>query len=263
MYPRLLQLGHIAIPTNGVFAAVALLAALAIAAQTARRLDLDPNKIWNLALTGIFTALLGSRLLLVLFHLRDFLAHPLWMLGLTSIRSQGIFYGGIALAICACMGYIFVARLPLRRTLDCLAPAAALDIAIGSLGELAAGSNYGTPTAAPWGVVYHHGLAALWSGTPLGVRLHPVQLYEALAAAMLFTFLLFWLPRRRQDGELAGAFLFIYGASLYFLDFLRGDRAHAEILGGALTTSQLLAVVFVVLGAAFWMRQSSAPAATA
>jgi phosphatidylglycerol:prolipoprotein diacylglycerol transferase len=177
------------------------------------------------------------------------------------IRSRGIFSGGILLAICACLGYIFAARLPLRRTLDCLAPAAALGIAFNSLGELAAGSNYGTPTTAPWGVVYKHGLATLWSGTPLGVRLHPVQVYEALLAFALFAFLWFWLPRRKQDGELAGAFLFLYGASLYFLDFLRGDHAHSEIFSGALTISQLLAIVFVLLGAAFWMRPSPAPAA--
>ena len=260
MYPRLFQFGHIAIPTYGVFAAIALVAALAIAAQTARRLAMDPNKIWNLSLTGIFTALLGSRLLLILFHLQDFLAHPFWMLGVIGIRSRGIFSGGILLALCACLGYIFAARLPLRRTLDCLAPAAALGIAFNSLGELAAGSYYGTPTTAPWGVVYHHGLAALWSGTPLGVRVHPVQLYEALLAFALFAFLWFWLPRRKQDGELAGAFLFLYGASLYFLDFLRGDRAHAEIFSGALTISQLLAIVFVLIGAAFWMRPSTASA---
>jgi prolipoprotein diacylglyceryltransferase len=93
------------------------------------------------------------------------------------------------------------------------------------------------------------------------VRLHPVQVYEALLAFALFAFLWFWLPRRKQDGELAGAFLFLYGASLYFLDFLRGDRAHSEIFSGALTISQLLAIVFVLLGAAFWMRPSTAPAA--
>ncbi len=104
MHPRLFQFGHIAIPTYGVLAAIALVAALAMATHTARRLALDANIVWNLGLIGIFTALLGSRLLLILFHFRDFLAHPFWILGLVTIRSRSIFYGAVLLAICACLG---------------------------------------------------------------------------------------------------------------------------------------------------------------
>ncbi len=253
MYPRLFQFGHIAIPTYGVFAAIALIAALAMATHTARRLALDSNKIWNLSLISIFTALLGSRLILILAHPRDFLAHPLWMLGLVTIRSRGIFYGAVLLAVCACLGYIFAVRLPLRRTLDCLAPAAALAIAISSLGALAAGSDYGTPTDKPWGVIYKHALATLWSGTPLGVRLHPVQLYEALTTFALFALLLIWLPRHKNDGDLAGTFLFIYGISLYFLDFYRGNRSF--VLHEALTIRQIIAIACVVAGSVLWKRR--------
>ena len=37
------------------------------------------------------------------------------------------------------------------------------------------------PTALPWAVTYTNPLAARWSGTPLGIPLHPVQAYAALA----------------------------------------------------------------------------------
>jgi phosphatidylglycerol:prolipoprotein diacylglycerol transferase len=261
LYPRLFQFGHIAIPTYGVLAAIALIAALSLSMQTARRLALDPNKIWNLSLIGIFTTLLASRLLLILVHPRDFLAHPFWMLGLVTIRSRGIFYGAVLLAICACLGYIFATRLPLRRTLDCLAPAIALGIAINSLGALAAGSDYGTPTEKPWGVVYKHALATLWSGTPLGVRLHPVQLYEALAAFALFVLLWSWLARRACDGDLAATFLFAYGMILYFLDFYRGNRSF--VFHGAITCTQAIAVVLVLAGSALWIQAKSRPIAAA
>ena len=253
MHPRLIQFGHIAIPTYGVCVPIALIAALAMAAHTARRLALDSNKIWNLGLIAILTTLLGSRLLLILFHLRDFLAHPFWMLGLVSIRSQAVFCGAVLLAICACVSYILVVCLPLLRTLDCLAPAAALGLAIASLGALAAGSDYGSPTDKPWGVVYKHGLAALWSGTPLGIPLHPVQLYQALILFLLFGLLLFWLPRRKHDGDLAAAFLFAYGLSLYFLDFYRGNRSY--LFHGALTVTQLLAIALILAGAALSIRR--------
>jgi phosphatidylglycerol:prolipoprotein diacylglycerol transferase len=247
LYPRLFQFGHIAIPTYGVLAAIALVAALAMATHTARRLALDPNKIWNLSLIGIFTALLGSRLLLILLHFRDFLEHPFWMLGIVTIRSHAIFYGAVLLAVCACMGYIFAAGLPLLRTLDSLAPAAALGLAIQSIGAFAAGSDYGSPTDKPWGVIYKHGLATLWSGTPLGIRLHPVQIYEAWITFVLF-FVLLWLINRVQEGDLAGIFLFIYGISLYFLDFYRGQRSF--IMHNSVTGTQILALIAVFAGAA-------------
>lgn len=256
MHPRLFYFGHIAIPTYGVLTAIALIAALALAMQIAKRLVLDPNKVWNLGLLTILTALLGSRLLLILLHPQDFLAHPFWMLGLVTVRSQGIFYGSIALAICACIGYMFAAALPLRRTLDCLAPAVTLGLAIQCLGAFAAGSDFGTPTSKPWGVVYKHGLATLWSGTPLGVQLHPVQIYEAVLLLALFGALLFWLPRRQGDGDIAGTFLFSYGLILYFLDFYRGDRSF--LFHETLSVTQFVTVIITFAGAALLIRRKPA-----
>jgi phosphatidylglycerol:prolipoprotein diacylglycerol transferase len=248
VYPRLFQFGHVAIPTYGLFAALAIIAALSVAQQTARRFVLDTDKIWNLSLIGIFTALLGARLLLALLHPRDFLAHPFWMLGLVTLRSNTAFYGSLLLAICACIGYIFAHHLPQRRTLDCIAPAAAIGLGIRSLGAFAAGSGYGSPTTRPWGVVYMHRLAWLWSGTPLGVRLHPVQLYEATILFLLF----FLLRRTKSEGTSAGIFLFVYGSTLYFLDFYRGNRHF--LFAEAISSAQLLGIIFIFLSAAFLLK---------
>lgn len=247
MYPRLFQFGHIAIPSYGVFAAIALVAALVLSMQTARRLALDPAKIWNLGTLGILSALLGSRLLLILFHLRDFFAHPFWMLGLTTVRDNNILAAAILFSICTCLGYVFAAGLPFGRTLDCLAPAVALGLAIRSIGALLAGSDYGSPTTTPWGVVYHHALAMLWSGTPLGVRVHPVQAYEALAFFALFIVLIFCISRSRSEDGPAGIFLLCSGTIFYFLDFFRGNRSF--LFAGAITVSQLFGVLMLLAGA--------------
>lgn len=253
LYPRLFYFGHLAIPTYGVFTAIALIAALVLSLQTAKRLALDPNKVWNLGLFAIFTALLGSRLLLIVLHPRDFLAHPFWMLGLVTVRNTGIFFGSIALAICVCMGYILSVGLPLRRTLDCVSPAIAVGLALHSLGAFAAGSDYGTPTNKPWGVVYKHGLSALWSGTPLGVGLHPVQMYEAVLFLALFAVLLFWLPRRQRNGDVAGVFLFSAGLIFYFLDFYRGSRSF--LFHESLSVTQFISVIVTLAGATLLLRR--------
>ena len=68
-------------------------------------------------------------------------------------------------------------------TLDALAAPLTIGLALEQVGALLAGAGYGTETTVRWAVVYTHPLAQRWSGTPLGIPLHPVQAYAALAYA--------------------------------------------------------------------------------
>jgi phosphatidylglycerol:prolipoprotein diacylglycerol transferase len=250
LHPRLLQLGHAAIPTYGALTALALIAGLAAAVHFARRLSLDPNKIWSLCLTGILTTLVGARLLLVLTYFNAFRQHPFWILGLTDIHDQWVIALSVIAGFGAAMLYALAEGLPLLAVLDCLMPSAAVAIAINRIGAFLAGLDYGMPTTRPWSVVYTSRIAALWYNTPLGIGLHPVQLYDAAASLLILAFLLWWLPRRSQDGELAGAWLFLYGFASFFLSFYRAGT-------GALPISQPIAIAAVVAGGAMWARRKS------
>jgi len=252
VHPRLFQFGSLAIPTSGVLTAVAIVAALFVARQTARRVGLDAEKIWDLGIAGVITALLAPRLILIFTNWSDFLAHPLWMLGVIGVRSRLAVGGGMALAIAAMGAFAFFIKLPLRRTLDALAPAFALGLAISSVSAFAAGANFGTPSSLPWAVTYTKRLASLWYGTPLGTPLHPVQLYAALLELSFFalTFAMIatrkrWKPR---DGEIMGAWLFLHGTSSFLLNFLRGDLAADRFL-----FSQILAACLVFAGGLLWL----------
>jgi phosphatidylglycerol---prolipoprotein diacylglyceryl transferase len=246
LYPRLLQLGHVAIPTYGALTALALIAGLAAAVHFARRLSLDPNKVWSLCLIGILTTLVGARLLLVFSYFSAFRQHPFWILGLTDIRNPWLLFFSIGAGLAAAVLYMFAEGLPVLTSLDCLAPAAALATGINRIGAFLAGLDYGTVTLHSWGVIYTSRIAALWYRTPLGIRLHPVQLYDACGAFLTLALLLWWLPRRTQDGELAGAWLFLYGFASVFLSFYRTD---------AVSFAQPLAFVAVIAGGALWARR--------
>ncbi len=258
MYPLLFHFGRIAIPAYGVFTALALLAALALAIHEARRVDIRPDKVWNLGLIAILTALFGARLLVVAANLREFRAHPFWILGLTTLPGGWIALGGAAAGAAAAALYALAEGLPLLRTADVVAPGVALAFAVNRIGAFCAGLSWGTPTRLPWGVTYRSVVAYLWYRVPLGVRLHPVQLYDA-AASLAILGLLLWLGRRRgsasPDGEVAGAWLFLYGLCRFFLEFFRGDAAREPLLGGALTLAQLLSTAAVLLGGALWLRR--------
>jgi len=252
VHPRLFQFGHIAIPTYGALTALALIAALAAAMHFARRLSLDPNKIWTLCLTAILTTLIGARLLVVLAHLGAFLQHPFWILGLAGTRDLWIAPVSVLLGAAAAALYSLSEGLPLLRAADCLAPAAMLAFAINRIGAFLAGLDFGAPVRLPWSVTYTSRIAALWYRTPLGLPLHPVQLYDAAVSLIIFALLIWWLPRRRQDGELAGACLFLSGLAAFFLGFYRGDASEPGL-------SQAIAVAAVIAGAALWLDRKDNP----
>ncbi len=255
MHPRFLKFGPLAIPTSGVFAAIAILAGLSTARITARRLGLDPEKLWDLGIAAILAALISPRIILILTNWADFRAHPLWMLGLLSVRSQPAVYGGLAVALALSVLYARLMRLPFRRTLDATAPAFALGLGIASVGNLIAGSRFGIPANLPWSITYSSRLASLWNGTPLGTPLHPVQLYAALIDFALFALLVAMVIRRDRwklrDGEIMGALLFLQGITSFLLSFLRGDLAAttpADFLA-----AQMMCGFMVLAGGLLWL----------
>ncbi|HET8636315.1 MAG TPA: prolipoprotein diacylglyceryl transferase family protein [Acidobacteriaceae bacterium] len=251
MYPRFFQFGHFAIPTYGVFIAIAAVGALALLLFFARRLSLNPNKLWNVGLIAILTALIGERLLVIVAYFSAFREHPFWVLGLAANRlpASWIAPTAVLLGLAAAMLYVLAEGLPFLRVLDCGALAATLPLAIASVGAFLAGAHYGLPTTSGWSVTYTNPLAWLWYGTPLAVRLYAVQLYAAVAFVVIFLALLLWLPRRKQDGELAGGWLFLAGVAGFFLDFYRpASQSHFWI-------HQPVFVAMVVAGGALLLRR--------
>jgi phosphatidylglycerol---prolipoprotein diacylglyceryl transferase len=250
VHPRLLQFGHIAIPTYGALTALALVAALAVAVHFARRLSLDANKIWTLSITAILTTLIGARLLVVLAHLGAFFQHPFWILGLATDRDWWIAPVSLVLGIAAGGLYALAEGLPLLRVADCLAPATALAFAINRIGAFLGGADFGTPASVPWSVTYTSRIAALWYQTLLGIPLHPVQLYDAAAALIVFALLVWWLAHRRQDGELAGAALILSGLANALLAVCRFKTLQPAL-------SLALSITLVLIGAALLLDRHS------
>jgi phosphatidylglycerol---prolipoprotein diacylglyceryl transferase len=252
VHPRLIQLGHVAIPAAAVFTAIAIVAALFTARVTARRLGLDPEKIWDLGIVGVLTALFAPRLIVIFANWKDFLAHPLWMIGIASVRSEAALFGGLAIAIAVMCAFAFFTRLPFRRTLDALAPSLALGSVIVNLGAFAGGLDFGTPTTLPWAVTYTRRLASLWYGTPLGAPLHPVQIYAAMAELCIFALLLATVAKREdwkiRAGEIMGAWLFLHGVSSFFLNFLRGD-----LTTDAFLLAEIIAASMALVGGLLWL----------
>jgi phosphatidylglycerol---prolipoprotein diacylglyceryl transferase len=233
VHPHLFQFGRLILPTYGFLVALGTVASLLLLLRTARLLSLNTDKIWSVALLAIVTALLGSRILLILFRWPRY--------------GPGIGLAQTTIASVTALAYALHLGLPIRRTADAFAPSLALGSAVASIGCLEAGCDYGTPARVPWAVIFNDPAAA--PGTPLGVPLHPTQLYTSMLQFGLLLFLLWLLRRPHHDGEILGAWLFLGGLSSSLLTILRGDDV---------VSTQFIGAVMVLAGGFLWLRRQPA-----
>jgi phosphatidylglycerol---prolipoprotein diacylglyceryl transferase len=262
VHPVLFHIGSILIPSYGAITAFGVLVALMLAQRTAHIVHVDAGKVWNLCILSLFAALAASRLLLVAVNWNALRNHPTWLLGLSMVHHPLLAGAGALAGAGSAAWYARHSKLPFRLTADALAPPLAAALAFEQLGALAAGSGYGT-AAGPrvgWAVIYTNPLATIWSGTPLGVPLHPVQAYAVLAFLALAVLLWVWLPFERRPGDVAGLWLMGTGVAIYLTELWR-DWAGRELFvrGSALDgfiDGPQIAAVFLVLAGALTLQES-------
>ena len=244
MYPKLFELGPVNIYTYGVLLAAAYLIGLQLAIVRARARGLDGNRVMDLGIFIIVSALVGAKLLLLVVEFDHFRQQPseIW----TIVRSGGVFYGGLILAVGVAFWHMRRHRLPVWTTCDAFAPGIVLGQAVGRVGCLMAGCCYGRPTELPWGITFTNTLAAANVGTPLEISLHPTQLYESGAALLILGFLLFY-ERRGQSfpGRTFWTYLLLYPTARFFIEFYRGDPRGTVF--EVLSTSQFVSALLVPL----------------
>src|SRR6266849_9454209 len=222
MYPRLFELGPITVYTYGVLLAAAYLLGLQLAMRRAKARGLDHNRVLDLGIFIIISALIGAKLLLFITDFKTFTTDPRELL--TLARSGGVFYGGLILAVAVALWYIRRIGLPLWTTCDVFAPGIALGHVVGRFGCLFAGCCYGKPTTKPWGITFTDAFAAANVGTPLNQPLHPTQLYEAGAELVILLLLLATERKGRAfPGRTFWLYILLYAISRFIIEFFRGD----------------------------------------
>jgi phosphatidylglycerol:prolipoprotein diacylglycerol transferase len=243
MHPILYSLGPITVYTYGVLLAAAYLLGLKLAMVRAKARGLDEARVLDLGIYIIIAALLGAKLLLLVTDFHTFTNDPRELL--TLARSGGVFYGGLILAVGVALWYIRHIGLPLWTTCDAFAPGIALGHVVGRFGCLFAGCCFGKPTTKPWGITFTDPFAAANVGTPLGVPLHPTQLYEAGAELVI---LLILLASERKQRPFAGRtfwlYMLLYAISRFIIEFYRGDERGSV---GIFSTSQFISIILAPL----------------
>jgi phosphatidylglycerol:prolipoprotein diacylglycerol transferase len=241
MHPILFEIAGFPVYTYGVLLAAAYLLGLQFALIRARRRGLDPNRVMDLGIWIIVSALVGAKLLLLVVEWDTYGGNPRELL--TLVRSGGVFYGGLIAAVTVALWYLWRHRMPVWQVTDVFAPGIALGHVVGRLGCLFAGCCFGKPTSVPWAITFHNEYAAQNVGTPLNVPLHPTQLYEAGAELLILVMLLATERRGRPfPGRTFWGYMLLYGISRFIIEFFRGDSRGTV---GMFSTSQFVSLLII------------------
>jgi phosphatidylglycerol:prolipoprotein diacylglycerol transferase len=261
MYPVLVQLGPVTLHSYGVLVAAAILLGLWLGRRQAVRMGLDAEQVWSIGIYMILGGLVGSKLWYIVENGDFYFSNPAQIFSMATFQAAGVFYGGFLAALVTGVYFIRKSGVHYLSLLDAYAAPVALGHGLGRLGCFSAGCCYGKATDVPWGVVFHSEYANQVTGVPLGVRLHPTQLYEA-GAELLLLLLLVWLGRRQRfQGQLFAAYMIGYGAIRGVVEFYRGDPGRTPLWNDAGSLMQVVSLGFIALGIVVWLRKSRAPLA--
>jgi len=246
MLPKIFTIGNFFLPTYGILIALAFLVGLFVTIRLARQVHLPEEKITNLVIYCALAGLVGAKLLMFLFDWRVYWNRPSEIFSLSTLMAAGVYQGGFVLAVIVAILYMTRNGLPILETCDVFSPGIAIAHAIGRLGCFAAGCCWGLETHVPWAVTFTNPDAKEISGTPLNVPLHPTQLYESAANALIFVFLYWRFRRTHFAGEIFGWYLMLYSTARFIIEFF---RFHEQGLHAGFSITQWISLGTLAAGA--------------
>jgi phosphatidylglycerol:prolipoprotein diacylglycerol transferase len=239
MFPVLFNLGPLTIHTYGVFVAMGFFAGLGVTMRLARTEGIPSGLIMDMSFVILVAAIVGSRALYVLMNLSFYLENPihafkLWEGGL-------VFSGGLAASGLVMAWYIHRHGLSWWKTGDLWAPGIAVGQAVGRIGCLMAGCCYGKPANdLPWAVTFTDPLCL----APIGIPLHPTQLYSMISGFVIFAILLIIFFRRKFYGQVLLWFVILHSTARLLIERFRGDF-RGVVFGSSISLTQLVTLVLL------------------
>jgi len=205
------------------------------------RPDVDDLLFW-----GVLGVVIGGRLGYVLFYKPGhYLANPLeafavWKGGMS-------FHGGLLGVTLAMWGYAKMRGRSFLDVMDLVAPCIPTGLASGRIGNFINGELWGRAAdpSLPWAMVFPQ--------SRTDIARHPSQLYQfALEGLLLFVLLWLYGRKERARGQVAAAFVFLYGLMRFIVEYFREPDAFLGLLAMNLSMGQWLCVPMMLLGGGLW-----------
>lgn len=233
MFP-FLRIGPFLVQMPGLALLAGLWVSTTLIEKEALRLKLNPSVILSMIFYGLLGSLTGARLIYAIQHLSVYLLNPLSLFSL-NMSTLNLRWGIIIGAI---ITYLFGRRqnLPLRPTLDALAPGLAIIMIAVGLANILSGNAYGSPTHLPWAI-------PLW-----GDYRHPTQFYETVAALAIF---ILWKTMSTESQGSGIRFLQVVAFSAGAHIFLEAFRGNSLIWPGGYRAVQVIGLIILAVAIYF------------
>lgn len=238
MYNELIRFGSITIYGYGLMIGIGILAAYIVTDYRAKKMKVDREPIFNIAIWGVIGGILGAKLLYYVTIINQIIHNPKILL---NISDGFVVYGGIIGGILSAFIYCRKAKINFLKYFDLIIPSVALAQGFGRIGCFLAGCCYGEETTSKINVIFKHSNFA-----PNNVRLVPTQLISSGLDFLNFVVLIFIARYKKVDGVVAGCYLVFYSAGRFVLEFYRGDLVRGSV--GSLSTSQFISIFMFIIG---------------
>lgn len=242
MFPYV-HLGPLVIQAPLLAVLAGLLIGLWLSDRESVRLSLDNDRVNTLVFVGLLAGVAAARLGYAARYASAYWASPLSLLSPNVSALSPL--AGVLGGILAAAVYGRRARLPLRLTLDALAPGLAFFMLMLAAAHLLDGSAYGAPARLPWAVY-------LW-----GDYRHPSQVYEIVFALAIFAAISTRMLAPALPGWNMIQFVALSAAARLFLEAFRGD---STLLPGGVRLAQLASLAVLAACSLVLQLWKSAPA---
>lgn len=237
MYPTLFTVGDIYISSFSVMVLIAFLVAYFVGEAELKRKGLNSNLADLLLIACVIGGLGGAKVLFLYQNVgfSDFISDPVRYLA-----SGFTFLGGFLGSLLLMWFVTQMKRVKFLTVTDAAAPALILAYAIGRIGCLLVGDDYGAPTNLPWAISFPNG------SPPTFLAVHPTQIYDTIS--MLIFFAILWSIRKKDlpIGWITAVTFMVLGVQRFLVEFLR-DTTPSFIPG--LSQAQVISTILVLVGA--------------
>ncbi len=258
MFPVLIKLGPITIPTYGFLLAIGVLLAIILSINLAKKKGLDLKVFSDFMFYSLISGLLGAKLFLFFQNINYYTSDFSHLKNL--LFEGGVFYGGLIFGGIFAIWFIRKHKLNFRIIGDLVAPSLALGHFFGRLGCFSAGCCYGSVAeGCSIAVTFPKDNHLLPNAGQLLPR-YPVQLFEAFLNLTNFIVLIlvYKFKKKRFEGEIFTLYIFNYSIIRFFVEYFRGDIDRGYVIGGlshpltSLSTSQFISIIGIIIAVSLY-----------
>jgi phosphatidylglycerol:prolipoprotein diacylglycerol transferase len=251
MHPILFEFGTFKVFSYGFMIMMGVVAAFTYLYSQRQRFLPNVDKISELILLCFVSVFVGGKFFYFLEKPTYFIQNPSDFFA--NIGQGFVFYGSFLFTIPALYWWLHKNQLNIYYSSDFIAIAGSLVHGFGKVGCFMAGCCHGKQCdlTNSFGLIFN---APHTAADPIGVPLYPVQLWDALLILSISVFMIWYMNRKKFQGELFLIYTLIYAVGRFITENYRGDDARGFVFGGWLSHSQFIALLLITISGLLYIR---------